>query len=253
MKKDGQTSKAEKVKLKDKIKSKVDAKYGKYKWYQSFTGDYGFRTLVLCVGGALLNIVFACFNGATAIKYSSVWFGAFAGYYTMLAVQRLFVLFSCHIVKKKCSDDEQKLEREKQKIYLANGAIFVPLDIALGVVVTYMVIMQKPTATGEIMAITTATYTCYKVIMAIRNVFKAKSTNDAVIQTIRNIGIVDALASVLSLETTLIPTFGELNKDMIIIIAISGLVVCLFTVALGAFMIINGAKKLKSTQEIKNE
>ena len=203
----------------------------------------------MSVGGAFINFVFAGFNGATAIKYLSVWYGAFAGYYTVLAIQRLLVLIFFRIATKNYGDDGQKLERAKQKIYLVNGAIFVPLDIALGVVVSFMVISRKPTATGEIMAITTAVYTFYKVVMAIRNLFKTKSSNDCVTQTLRNIGIVDALASVLSLEATMIPTFGELNKDMITLIAVSGLVVCLFTVGLGSYMIIKSAKILQNVRE----
>jgi len=139
------------------------------------------------------------------------------------------------------------LAREKKKIYLANGAVLVPLDIALGALITVIMLRQKPTVTGEIMAITSATYTTYKVVMAIRNLLKAKAAQDFLIQTVRNIGIVDALTSLISLEVTLISTFGEAetDSDMKILMAISGLAVCAFTVGLGSFMIIKGAKALK--------
>lgn len=231
--------------LKERFKAAAERAFGKYKWYKPFSDDYGFRTLVLAIGGAFINVVFACFNIATAIVYSSVWYGAFAGYYTILALCRIFVLIAYRTMKKRYGDDEQKLDTAKTKVYLVTGTILVPLDIALGVIVTMMVLSQRPINTNEIMAIATATYAFYKIIMAIRNMVKARKTRDALTQTVRNIGLVDALTSMLSLEATLIATFGTLTRDMITVIAVSGLVVCLFTVGLGSFMIIKAAKRLK--------
>lgn len=228
-----------------KIREYFDGKLGKFGWYRSFTGDYGFRTLVITLGGTLLNVVFAAFNGATAIKYSSLWFGAFAAYYIILALQRIFVLVSFWIIRRRCGNDEVKLGREKQKIYLANGAIFVPLDIALATVAGLMTIDNKPTSTGEIMAITTAAYAFYKIVMAIYNIVKARKADDAVVQTLRNIGLVDALTSMLVLETTLISTFGTVDRGMRRLISLSSIAVCVFVVALGIFMIVSSVKKIK--------
>lgn len=228
-----------------KIKEFFDSKFSKYGWYHSFTGDYGFRTLVMAIGATLLNMAFAGVNGATAVKYSSLWYGAFAAYYVILVLQRIFVLISFWIIKRKFGNDSQKFEREKQKIYLANGAIFVPLDIALATIAGLMTIFNELTATGEIMAISTAAYAFYKIIMAIINIVKAKKADDAIIQTLRNIGFVDALTSMLVLETTLISTFGELDKDMRMLISLTSISVCVFVVALGIFMIVKSINKMK--------
>lgn len=241
------------MKIKERIKGKINSAFGKYRWYNSFKEDYGFRALVTMMGGVLINVIFACVNGVTALKYMSLWYGVFSGYYFVIAAQRIGVVLSYRRVKKKSGGDIEKLERGKNKIYLANGAIFVPLDIALGALITVMMLKQKPTVTGEIMAITSATYTTYKVVMAIRNLAKAKASQDFLIQTIRNIGIVDALTSIMSLETTLITTFSEVEtiSDMKTLMAISGLTVCVFTVGLGSFMIIKGAKALNLDKRTK--
>lgn len=233
------------MKLKEKIRQSLNYRLGKYKWYNSFKDDYGFRALVTMSGGALVNIFFACVNGVTAIRYLSLWYGVFSGYYIVLAAQRIGVLISYRAAKKKCGDEEG-LTREKKKIYLVNGAILVPLDIALGALITVIMLRQKPTVTGEIMAIASATYTTYKVIMAVRNLLKARAAQDFLAQTIRNIGIIDALTSIISLEVTLINTFSaaETAADMRPLMAISGFVVCAFTVGLSSFMIIKGARAL---------
>jgi len=235
------------MKLKERIKNSLNDKFGKYKWYNSFNEDYGFRTLIIMLGGALINIIFACFNGVTAINYKSLWYGVFSGYYIVLALQRIGVLISYHLVKRKCGGNAERLEREKTKIYLANGAVFVPLDIALGTLITVIMVRQKPTVTGDIMAITSATYTTYKVFMAVRNLVKAKAAQDFLIQTVRNIGLVDAITSLISLEVTLITTFGkeETLSNMRVLMALSGLAACVFTIGLGSFMIVKGVRTLK--------
>jgi len=242
------------MKIKEKIKSSLDEKFGGYAWYNSFKDDYGFRTLTSTVGGAAMNVIFACFNGVTALKYMSLWYGVFSGYYLTLAIMRICVLLAYFFSKKRSGGDESKLNRSKLKIYFFNGAVFVPLDIALGAVITVMITRGKPVATGEIMAITSATYTTYKTVMAIRHLFKAKSAHDFLVQTIRYISLIDALTSILSLETTLISTFGTLDYDMLTLMAVSGLAVCAFTVLLGSHMIIKGARELKiNYKEKKNE
>ena len=155
------------------------------------------------------------------------------------------MLVSFWIIRRRCVGDEVKFGREKQKIYLANGAIFVPLDIALATVAGLMTIDNKPTSTGEIMAITTAAYAFYKIVMAIYNIVKARKADDAVVQTLRNIGLVDALTSMLVLETTLISTFGTVDRGMRRLISLSSIAVCVFVVALGIFMIVSSVKKIK--------
>lgn len=241
------------MKLKERAESFFDKHFGKYKWYNSFKEDYGFRTLIMAIGGAFVNVVFAGFNAVTAIYYLSVWYGVFAGYYLILALLRIFVLVSFRHIKKKYAEGE-KFERAKWKIYLVNGATFVPLDIALATAITTMMFMQKPTATGEIMAISTATYTTYKIVMAIRNLVKAMHVKEPVVQTIRNIGFVDALASLFSLEITLITTFSDAEtfSGMRPLTAISGFAVCAFTIGLGAYMTIKASKKLKIDNNAKD-
>ena len=162
----------------------------------------------------------------------------------MLALQRIAALFFYRRLNKKYADDEGRRNREKWKLYLANGAVFVPLDISLAGVVTLMIRSGELAATGTIMAITTATYTFYKIIRATMHFIKAKKGQDPVTQIARNIGLVDAFASMLSLEVTLISSFGAMDSDMLLIVAISGFAVCIFTVGFGAYMIINAAKKL---------
>ena len=236
-----------------KILEKITDRLKKYALFRPVLENYGIRTITVIVGGAILNLLFAFCNGIVASQYSSIWYGSIAGYYLMVAVQRLFILFSYYIVKKK-SKDAFALAKGKQAVYLANGAVIVPLAIALAVASVQMVLSDRPAKTGDIMAITCAAYTFYKIGMAIRHFIKVRRMKDPFLQTIRNIGIVDALVSVLVLETTLIPTFGQMDQDMRLIVAISAFVIVSFTIGIGSYMIIEGTKRrTKMNRNVEEE
>lgn len=232
------------MKLRDFFKTETDGGAEKHSRFPKF-GGYVSRTAFFSLFGAVFTLIFAIFNGIFGILIKSLWFGAFAGYYLVLSFQRISVLISYEYIGKKYADNAQKTNRAKQKIYLANGAVFIPLTIALTVIVPMLVNSARPAAYGEIAAITTATYAFYKITAAAINLRKAAKTKDAVAQTLRNIGFVDALTSIMLLENTLISTFGELDSGMKSIIALSGLFVCAFNIALGSFMVITAAKRLR--------
>lgn len=227
------------------IISRVDTELDQYGWYRSYRNDYGYRTLFFAVIGAVTTALFAIYNGVFGILNGSLWYGAFAGYLIILAFQRILVLILRWAAVKKRGDDNEELFNDKLKIYLANGAVFVPLTIALAVIISAILSSDGHGATNNIIAIMTATYAFLKIAMAISNLVKAKSYRDPIIQTIRNISFVDALTSIIMLENTLVTTFGELTYTFRMLIIVSGLIVCSVSVGIGSFMIINACKQLK--------
>ncbi len=236
------------MKLKEKMIFKLDNMLGKYQWFQRGKNDYVFRTIIFSVLGSFITLAFALFYGAYGIIFRSLWYGAFAGYYCILSIQKFFLLIVYGKIYKKYNKDTKKLSIEKQKIFLANGAIFIPLTIALTVVISFLISSQKPVISNEILAITTAAYAFYKITITIVNLFKAKRTQDKVVQSMKTINFVEAVVSIISLESTLITTFGEATKDMKYLIAISGLIACAGIIAIASYMIISSAKRIKLNQ-----
>ena len=215
----------------------------------SLMENYGFRTIVFMGIGVVVNVAFAVFNGVTAVVYRSIWYGSIAGYYCILILQRSAILLVYSIVRKRSGGDAEKLARENLKIYLANGAVIVPLTIALGVAAAQMVSSDNPSVPGKIMAIACAAHAFYKAAMAIYNFFKARRGRDPIVQTIRNLGFVDALVSMLVLATTLIPAFGTMDTDMRALVAVLALAIVSFSIALGSGMIVQGVKRLTAAKE----
>lgn len=121
------------------------------------------------------------------------------------------------------------------------------LDVAMAASVTFMVIAEKPTKYTKSTAIVYAAYSFYKIALAIRNIFKAKKNKDRQIQGFRNISLVDAAISLLSLQTTMIATFSENGGGMYTMNAIVGALVCLFTAGVGVVMIVQARQKIKES------
>ncbi len=223
-----------------KLKNRVRAKLQKGKFTRALTENYAFRTLVFAGCSFLINLAFVAFNTAFALWTNNGWYGALAGYYFLLSGLRGLVFYLDKRIKKR-----EEYSLLKIKNYRLCGGALLLLDVAMSVAVTFMVLLQKPTKYTEIAAIVFAAYSVYKISFAIWNIFKAKRTKDLQIQAFRNIGLVDAAISLLSLQTTLVSTFSAEGEGMLLLNAMTGAFVCLFTIGLAIFMIIQANKRIK--------
>ncbi|MDE6274686.1 MAG: hypothetical protein K2L87_06535, partial [Clostridiales bacterium] len=88
------------------------------------------------------------------------------------------------------------------------------LEFAMAGAVTQMMLSERPAQGGEIMAISTAAYTFYKIIMATYNLIKARKLSNPVTQSLRNLNFADACMSVVSLTVLMISTFDSEDTTM---------------------------------------
>ena len=65
-------------------------------------------------------------------------------------------------------------------------------------------------------------------------------------QSLRNIGLTDALVSLFALQTTLIALYSEGEGDMTALNIAVGAIVCAATIGMGVFMIVRAGVLLKS-------
>lgn len=230
------------------MKSRFLTVMGKRDFTRNLTEDYSFRTVAFSCISFVINIGFVIFNSVFAITLHSVWYGAMAGYYLLLSAIRGSVVLGGRKAVRKARGDETALLVNKLKVYRNCGVSLFILEVAMAVAVSLMVLSRRPTQSTEIMAIASAAYTFVKMTASIVNLVKAKRIKDPVVQSIRNIGLAEATVSMLSLCTVLIATFGKEDTDMFAMKAVAGMVVCLMTVLLGAFMIVYGNIQLKKAQ-----
>ena len=130
------------------------------------------------------------------------------------------------------------VQAEKRILPMAAGILLLALNFALTGVILLTIAQDTARRYSEIVVISIATYTFYKIIMAVVNMVKVRKMQSLVLITIRNIGVADALVSMLTLQATMLASFqGKGGLDANRMNAITGMVVCVLILALGVSMI----------------
>ncbi len=226
------------------------------KFTRTILENFGFRTLVFSVGSFITSVAFASFNAYMGIQYLSIWYGALAMYYLMLAFTRGGVLF--YHGKKRISDKTVSENQEKirqAKTYRNSGTVLLILNVALSSAIAQMIFDQRYFEYAGWTIYGFSAYAFYKIIMSVINVFRAKKQNDLTVKAIRNINLTDATVSILALQTALLNTFSTEGVNVGLFNTLTGSVVSVFNVALGIFIIVKANKIIKNlySENIKNE
>ena len=202
--------------------------------------DYGARTVVFASFAFAVNIGYAVFQGVMGILAHSVWFGVLACYYILLSALRGGILLGEHRLRRRGGEQIEG----KLKLYRLCGISLMVLDLAMCAAVTQMVLYGSPVQNGAIQVIVSAAYTFYKAILAVVNFVKAKRLRDPVVQSLRGICAVDALISVVALETAMLATFGN-GEDMLALRAFTGFAACAVAIAIGITMTVFACRRLR--------
>lgn len=230
-----------------KIKEMMLERAKSHPFANSLLTSYGFRTVAFSVLSFVINIGFAVFNAVLGVITLSYWYAIFACYYIFLSVLRGVILVGSYQAKKRAAGDETVYSVYKLKLYRMCGIFLLILELALAAAVSLMILSTRPTEYSEIMAITSAAYTFYKIIFAIVNVFKVRRLQDPMLQCFRNINLTDAAVSLLTLQVTLVAVFSAERTEMMNILnAVTGFIVCALTVVMGILMIVRSTIRLKN-------
>lgn len=215
---------------------KAENKFAK-RWLE----DVGLRVNVSLYGSLLWNTAYAVFQLALGFYHSSFWFYSLAGYYILLAVMRFFLVryTSKHKMGEKM--------REELVRYRACGAIFLVMNMTLSLMVFFMVYWNRTFKHHEITTIALAAYTFTSFTFAIINIVKYRKYNSPVYSASKAISLAAACVSMLTLETTMLTTFGaEMSlSERKLMIGASGSLISAFIVVLAIYMIVHSSAKLK--------
>lgn len=177
------------------------------------------------------------------MAYSSAWNTGIAAYYLSLLCIRFFIL-SAEIKYVKKGYDEPQKEKARKRLFRVQSALLFATDISLIAPITLMALQKKEVNFSSVHAITIAAYTTYKIIMSAINFSKAKKNGNLSVKMLRNVNLVDALVSVLSLQYALVMTFGGgIEGDMLFLCAFSSLAVWVFLIILS---VVNAVKSRKN-------
>ena len=190
---------------------------------ERFFADYTFRTLMTATPSFLINVVYTIYNGVLGIMNQSVWFITMAVYYSLLGLMRYRAVSAGRKISR--MEDPQQVERKQLSVIRTDGILLMVLNLALCGVVLLTIAQETAKAYSEIMVISIAAYTFYKITMA---VIKVRKMQSPILIAIRNIGAADALVSMLTLQATMLASFKETSSlDANRMNGITGLAVCI--------------------------
>jgi len=232
-----------------KMKSGIIAWMEKHEFTHLLLRNFGFRTVIFAIGSFLMSLLFSGFNAYMGIKNRSIWYGALAAFYIALAFLRGGVLaYHKSRIGKKTQNDEYV----KAKVSRNSGIITLILNIALSSAIAQMIFSDAHFTYMGWTIFAYAAYAFYKITMSIIALIKAHKQTDLTVRAIRNINLVDALVSILALQTALLTMFSEGEINISLFNTFTGIVVSLLSVGIGIYMIVSANKKIKELQKENN-
>ena len=204
--------------------------------------DTRLRVNVSLYGTLIYNTAYALLQLGMGFWHHTFWFYSLAGYYICLAVTRFFLVR--HTSKHKPGE---KMLDELIK-YRTCGIVFLVMNLALTLMIFFMVYWNRTFHHHEITTIAMAAYTFTSLTLAIINTVKYRKYNSPVYSASKAISLASAVVSVLTLESTMLTTFNDGTMDLTtrrILLGASGSAISVFIIAMAIYMIVQGTKKIK--------
>ena len=211
------------VKFAPKIKRGIMALIYRFGFTRRLAGERDFRTLITSTASLVLNVAYSIFNIVIAIISRSLWYGAIGIYHLLLIAMRSDVLLSRN--------------SQKKSSYIRCASFLAVLSLFLSLAVWQMISKDLAFVRFGWTIYAYAAFAFYKITMAIIGFVKSRK-NLLVTRALRFISLADASVSILTLQTSLLYTFGGEGVNKGVFNAITGAVVCALTFGLGIDMII---------------
>lgn len=216
------------------------------KYARRWLTDTHLRVNVSLYGSLLWNAAYAVFQLGLGLWHHTFWFCSLAGYYLCLAVMRFFLVryTSKHRAGEKMRDELVR--------YRNCGIAFLLMNMALALIIFFMVYWNRTFEHHEITTIAMAAYTFGTLTMSIISVIKYRKYNSPVFSASKAISLAAALVSMLTLESTMLTTFSDGTMslaDRRILLGISGGVISAFIIGMAIYMIVQSSKKIKLLEE----
>ena len=218
------------------------------KYARIWQDDTRLRVNVSLYGTLIYNTAYALLQLGMGFWHHTFWFYSLAGYYISLAVMRFFLVR--HTRRHRSGE---KMPEELVK-YRACGIVFLIMNLALALIIFFMVYWNRTFKHHEITTIALAAYTFTSLTFAIVNTVKYRKYNSPVYSASKAISLASACVSMLTLESTMLTTFGEETMSLTgrrILLGISGGVISAFIIAMAIYMIVKGTKKIKLLRAVK--
>lgn len=206
-----------------------------------------YRIILSAAVAFAFNLLYAIYHCVLGVLNISFWFITMCAFYGILATIRFSAVL--------CERNHYKLPSDDTGLFVMKftGILLVILGIVLATI-NYVSLSQNiATKHEEIIMITIATYTFYKITMAIVKAVKQHKNPSPLLKTIRSIGYAEVSASILTLQRSMLVSFGSMDsRQMRFLNAMAGAVVCVFILILGLSMIVKSRRKEQEIWQNQN-
>ena len=220
------------------------------KYARRWQDDTRLRVNVSLYGSLAWNALYGIFQLWLGFYHHTFWFYSLGAYYICLGAMRFFLV---RHTRKFAPGEKMQTELVK---YRACGIVFLLMNLALALIIFFMVYWNRTFEHHMITAITMAAYTFTALTTAIVNVIKYRKYNSPVYSASKVISLAAALVSMLTLESTMLTTFGDGTMTATTqkwMLGATGGTISVLIVATAIYMIVVGTKKLKQLKsEVEN-
>lgn len=216
------------------------------RYVRIYTSDARLRVRLSLYASVTMNVLYGLLQLGMGAHYRSIWHGSLAGYYGLLALMRFFLLRDTRRFRQGLS------MREEWRRFRFCGAILLALNLFIAAMITYIVVWNRGIARNSILIIAMAAHTFFTMVKAIINILRYRRYESPVMMASKAINFAAALVSLMSLETSMLATFGS-DGDVLfqrVITAITGLAICMLVLIMAIYMIVRATREI---QRMKKE
>ena len=220
------------------------------KYARRWQDDTRLRVNVSLYGSLAWNALYGILQLWLGFYHHTFWFYSLGAYYICLGVMRFFLVR--HTTR---YAPGERMQTELKK-YRACGIVFLVMNLALALIIFFMVYWNRTFEHHMITAIAMAAYTFTALTTAIINVIKYRKYNSPVYSASKAISLAAALVSMLTLESTMLTTFSDGTMTVVAqkwMLGATGGAISALIVSTAIYMIVVGTKKLKQLKsEVEN-
>lgn len=205
---------------------------------ERFFCDAMYRTEILLYPGFAVNIIYAVMQLLMGIFYQSVWSGALAVYFVLLAVMRVYLLQSMQ--------KSRSVASQWRQYRLCGGILLGMVPIFASILILVVHKNSGARYPGLLIVVMSVWAVCITV-SAISNMVKFRKYQQPAISAAKIISLIAALMSVLSLSTALMDRIGKTGNAVLRqgIVGTAGGAVCVIVLTMAIFMVARSSKILR--------
>ena len=220
-----------------------------HKFIGKIISDYTIRTLVTTFITLVWNVFYTFYLVSLASYYQSTWYASLVGFYATLVLMRGGIVLAGRMVVKRYGYLPSKISKI---IFAITGGVLVALGGVIVAPVVEAAIGTYPAGDGSVFELVINLIPAViKMSSAIIQFVRSTRKKSFVAVSIRNIGLVSAMMSLMLLNVTILRAnlHGQQLADSI---AAFGALFSALTIAAGVAMIVIGIRSIKKANALEN-